>query len=133
MKGVLDRGREELKLFVNSCELALGDSEFNRLELEEIGFQRTGVLPIILNFEKYTASPAQSVLERYDDSWKNIIFVGRIVPNKYQEDIIHAFYTYKRYVNPKSRLFLIGLGGIERYDLMLGEICPSIGSTQTCI
>jgi glycosyltransferase involved in cell wall biosynthesis len=121
MREVLDKGRDELKLFATLCDLALGDSEFNRLELEELGFQDTGVLPIILNFEKYTASPAPYILNRYDNEWKNIIFVGRVVPNKCQEDLVHAFHVYKRYVNPKSRLFIIGLGGIERYDFMLED------------
>ncbi|MBD3309181.1 glycosyltransferase [candidate division KSB3 bacterium] len=121
IRQVLEKGRHELKLFISHCDLALGDSEFNRLELEEMGFQQTGVLPIILNFDKYSLAPDQTVLNRYQDGWRNIIFVGRLVPNKCQEDIIHAFYLYKTYINPKSRLFLIGLGGIERYDLMLEQ------------
>ncbi|PIE33193.1 glycosyltransferase [candidate division KSB3 bacterium] len=127
MHEILEKGRDELKEFIDLCDLALGDSEFNRLELEELGFQNTGVLPIILDFEKYTASPAPHILKRYDDDWKNIIFVGRIVPNKRQEDLIHAFHLYKHYVNPESRLFLIGLGGIERYDFMLEEFARKLG------
>jgi glycosyltransferase involved in cell wall biosynthesis len=126
IREILDQGRDELKLFVNLCDLALGDSEYNRLELEELGFQNTGVLPIILDFDKYTRSPAPHVMSRYRDGYKNIIFVGRIVPNKCQEDIIQAFYMYKTYVNPKSRLFLIGLGGIERYDFMLEEFVKQL-------
>ena len=39
---------------LKGCELALGDSEYNRLELVEAGFEpdRTGVLPIFVNYEK---------------------------------------------------------------------------------
>ena len=121
IRSVLDKGREELRHFVNLCDLAVGDSEFNRLELEELGFPRTGVLPIIVDFEKYDHNPDPATLQRFHDDWTNIIFVGRLAPNKCQEDIIHAFCVYKRYVNPQSRLFLIGLGGIERYDFMLQE------------
>jgi glycosyltransferase involved in cell wall biosynthesis len=121
IREILEKGRDELKLFVDVCDLALGDSEFNRLELEEMGFRPTGVLPIILDFNKYTTSPDPAVMNSYNDGYRNIIFVGRIVPNKCQEDIIQAFYMYKRYINPKSRLFLIGRAGIERYDLMLEE------------
>ncbi len=121
IREILKKGRDELTLFVDACVMALGDSEFNRLELEELGFKHTGVLPIILNFDKYTDAPDQKIINRYRDDSKNIIFVGRIVPNKCQEDIIQAFYMYKRYVNPRSRLFLIGRRGIERYDVMLEE------------
>lgn len=119
IRDVLDRGRNELRHFAALCDFALGDSEFNRQELEAFGFPKTGVLPIILDFEKYNRAPDQNVINRYNDGAKNILFVGRLVPNKCQEDVIQAFYMYKRYIQPKSRLFLIGLGGIERYDLML--------------
>ena len=36
-------GRRELATLVGHVDLALGDSEFNRLELEEMGFAPTGV------------------------------------------------------------------------------------------
>ena len=122
IRDILEQGRAELKHFSNLCDLALGDSEFNRLELEEMGFQPTGVLPIIVNFAKYTQAPDPRILKRYQDGAKNIIFVGRLVPNKCQEDIILAFYYYKTYLNPQARLFLIGMRGIERYDFMLDEL-----------
>jgi L-malate glycosyltransferase len=122
IKDILEQGRDELKHFVNLCDLALGDSEYNRLELEEMGFPHTGVLPIIVNFDKYTTAPTPKILTRYRDGAKNILFVGRIVPNKCQEDLILAFYWYKTYINPQARLFLIGMRGIERYDFMLSEL-----------
>ena len=34
----------------NRCDLALGDSEFNRQDLEALGFRRTGVLPVVPDF-----------------------------------------------------------------------------------
>ena len=38
------RGRRELALYKSRCDLALGDSEYNRQELEALGFSPTGVL-----------------------------------------------------------------------------------------
>ena len=120
---ILQQGRAELRLMANACDLALGDSEFNRQELEEMGFPKTDVLPIILNFDKYTSNPDPRILNRYkDDGYRNILFVGRVIPNKCQEDVLLAFYMYHTYVNPKSRLFLVGTRGIERYDFMLDEM-----------
>lgn len=120
---ILQQGRDELRLMVGACDLALGDSEFNRQELQEMGFPATDVLPIILDFDKYSSNPDQRLLTRYQgDGARNILFVGRIVPNKCQEDILLAFAVYHKYVNPKSRLFLVGMRGIERYDFMLDEI-----------
>ena len=40
-----------------------------------------------------------------------IVFTGRVAPNKKHEDLIATFSYYKKYINPKSRLLLVG-----RYD-----------------
>ncbi len=40
------RGRRELRAYADRCDLALGDSEFNRQDLENLGFPRTAVLPV---------------------------------------------------------------------------------------
>ena len=91
-------------------------------------------MPIILDFEKYSRTAAsKKLLDTYDDDWKNILFVGRIFPNKCQEDVILAFYMYKRYINPQSRLFLVGMPGIERYDFMLEAIFKNINDLEAFI
>ena len=56
-KRVLERGRDELRLFVNDCELALADSEYNRLELDEMGFKNTGRTALRLPRNKKSPSP----------------------------------------------------------------------------
>jgi hypothetical protein len=40
------RGRRELHAYIDRCDLAMGDSEFNRQDLEALGFPRTAVLPV---------------------------------------------------------------------------------------
>src|SRR3954463_9871263 len=47
-------GRRELATLVGHVELALGDSEFNRRELESLGFERTGVFPIAVDTARIT-------------------------------------------------------------------------------
>ena len=113
---LVSQGREQLKEISSDFQLALGDSEFNRAELEMIGFQNTGVLPLCLHGEKYDGAPDRNVLEKYTDGVSNIIFVGRIAPNKKQEDVIKAFYYYKKYYNKSARLIIVGSwNGMERY------------------
>jgi hypothetical protein len=58
LAGLCYHGRRELEAFVPRTELALGDSEFNRSELEEAGFTRTGVLPIVLDLDSYRSCGA---------------------------------------------------------------------------
>ena len=74
------------------------------------------VLPILIPFDDYAKTPSQQVIDRYSDGYTNLIFKGRIAPNKRQEDVIRAFYDYKKFYNPKSRLILVGgHNGMERY------------------
>ncbi|MDP2726841.1 MAG: glycosyltransferase [Dehalococcoidia bacterium] len=104
---VAQRGIDALPRFVPLARLALGDSEFNRQELEGAGFKTTGVMPILVDFQRLDGEPNREILRDYDDDYVNFLFVGRVDPNKRQEDIIKLLYYYRR-CNPKSRLFLVG-------------------------
>ena len=110
-------GRRELQTLVGRVELALGDSDFNRQELEAMGFAATGVLPIAVNTERITAAPRRPALERIlADGLINILFVGRIVPNKRIEDHIRLAEVYKRYVDSYYRFIFVGrTDGVPRY------------------
>jgi glycosyltransferase involved in cell wall biosynthesis len=101
-------GRHEIRLLAECTDLGLADSEFNRLELVQYGYAKTGVLPILLDFSRYALTPAPNVLEQFDDDVVNLLFVGRVTPNKKHEDLLKAFYAYHRFVNPDSRLLLVG-------------------------
>ena len=110
-------GRRELATLVGRVDLALGDSDFNRRELEELGFTPTGVLPIAVNTERITAAPRRPALEKIlADGLINILFVGRIVPNKRIEDHIRLAEVYKRYVDSYYRFVFVGrYDGLPRY------------------
>ncbi|MCD4674943.1 MAG: glycosyltransferase family 4 protein [Desulfobacula sp.] len=113
---LVQRGRRELKEFNTITSLALGDSEYNVKELINLGFTNTGVLPIIIDFDKYALKQTQKIMDKFNDAHPNFLFVGRITPNKKQEDIIKTFYYYKKHINPKARLFLVGsYEGMEKY------------------
>jgi glycosyltransferase involved in cell wall biosynthesis len=101
-------GREELATLAPHCDLGLADSEFNRLELEALGIARTGVLPICLDFARYR-EPASPVLRRLlDDGRVNLLFVGRLAPNKRPEDLIRLASYWRRFIAQDARLLLVG-------------------------
>lgn len=117
-----NEGRNQLKSLANVIDFSMADSDFNRQELEDFGFKNTVTLPIILNFDDYkNVAPSKKILDKYDDSdIVNILFVGRIAPNKKHDDVISAFHAYNKYINPRSRLFLVGSsGGFESYERLL--------------
>ena len=110
-------GRTELATLAGHVDLALGDSEFNRQELASLGFTPTGVLPIAVNTGRLTAAPPRPALERIlSDGLINILFVGRIVPNKKIEDHIRLAELYKRNVDSYYRFIFVGrYDGLPRY------------------
>ena len=106
--------RQELAGLAPAAELALGDSEYNRRELADLGFANTGVLPIAVNIERLTNAAGHPVLEDIlDDGLVNFLFVGRIAPNKKIEDHIRLAEQYKRYVDAYYRFIFVG-----RYDVV---------------
>jgi glycosyltransferase involved in cell wall biosynthesis len=123
------RGRRELTAYVRRCDVALGDSEYNRTELEAVGFASTGVLPVVPDFTHLDVEPDPELAAPFDDEWTNVLFVGRIIPNKKIENVIRAFHAYRTRHNPRSRLLLVGSqGGFERYLAMLHSLIARLGT-----
>ena len=123
------RGRRELTAYVDRCDLALGDSEYNRLELEALGFAATGVLPVVPDFTHLDVVPDRALASGFDDGWTNVMFVGRVIPNKKFEDVIRAFHVYRTRHNPRSRLLLVGsYSGFEKYLELLTALAAKLGT-----
>jgi glycosyltransferase involved in cell wall biosynthesis len=125
------RGRRELRAYADRCDLALGDSEFNRQDLEALGFPRTAVLPVVPDFTHLDREPNWLVARDFDDEWTNVVFVGRLIANKKIEDLIAWFHTYHTIFNPRSRLLLVGAqSGFERYLSSLHQLVARLGASQ---
>ncbi len=119
-------GRESLVLFKDSVDMLLADSAYNGSELEALGYPKSRVLPILVDFDSFDATaPAPPV--RGEEDWVHFLFVGRISPNKRQEDVIRVFGWYHRFINRKSRLLLVGDScGSEAYLQELREVVASL-------
>lgn len=109
--------RTSLSELAGVPHIALGDSEYNRRELVDMGFKETGEMPVLLDFDSYDKDPDPVLVEMFSQKdMINFLFVGRVTPNKCQHDIIRFYGFYKRFVNPRCRLFLVGkFTGFESY------------------
>ncbi len=120
----LARGKRDVARFKH-LPLAWAVSEFNRQELLAAGFAQVRVVPPHISTAGQLLAVAQSdeaqqIVARYADGWVNWLFVGRLAPNKRQDDIIRAFAYYHRVINARSRLFLVGSdGGLPAYRFEL--------------
>jgi L-malate glycosyltransferase len=109
--------RQELATLVGRVDLALGVSDYNRRELEALGFAPTGVLPLAVDLSRITRHVERPALDKIlDDDFVNFLFVGRIAPNKKIEDHIRLAEHYKRYVDAYYRFIFVGkYDAVPRY------------------
>lgn len=123
-----DDGMEALRYLSDKVDYCLAVSEFNKRDLENIGFKcKIDVLPILIPFKDYDRQPDGITIRKYSDDYTNILFTGRIAPNKCQEDVIRSFAFYQKNYNPKSRLFLAGSdSGYENYHKRLESYAQAL-------
>jgi glycosyltransferase involved in cell wall biosynthesis len=101
-------GRDELRSLAPATDVALADSPFNARELVEFGFKEARVFPLYLDFAKYEKPPNAFLHKLLRDDRTNILFVGRVAPNKKIEDLIKVTFYYKKYISPLVRLIVVG-------------------------
>ena len=114
-------GLKQLKALRLVPSLCLAVSAYNKADIEKTGYLcPVRILPIICQFKE------QAAVRKDKGDSVNILFVGRLAPNKKQNDIIEAFYIYHKNINPQSRLILLG-GGEDDYAKALKAYPRSIG------
>lgn len=130
MYSLCQNGMREARFLADKVDFCLADSEFNRRDLISMGYKcPIEVLPILMQKSDYGQPPDAEVIKKYSDGWTNIFFAGRVIPNKKQEDVIAAFGWYKKYVNEKSRLFIVGRHGGEG-DLYYRQLCKFVAENE---
>ncbi|HSP06135.1 MAG TPA: glycosyltransferase [Acidobacteriota bacterium] len=101
-------GRRELESLAPFLDRSAGDSEFNRLELQELHFRNTCVLPIYVKEERYRVQPSPFITGAMNDGCFNFLFVGRVAPNKKLEDVLTLLHFYRRCYSQLSRVIFVG-------------------------
>lgn len=109
---ILEKGRTELKQLAQYFPISVGDSAYNAAELAESGFHEPGVLPIATNPSKWDIPADAELMQQLQDGKANLLFVGRLAPNKRQDQLIEAFAHYLT-MDREARLILIGFGEIN--------------------
>ena len=113
------RGRRQLRKLAKIMDFAWGDSSYNCRELELAGFPREklAVLPILFGKDDGQVGPDPETLRRLTaQRGTRLLFIGRIAPNKKQEDIIKLYYCFLRDVDPDAKLYIVGnWSGFEKY------------------
>ncbi len=125
----LELGRKQLAQLAGSAEVNLADSRYNAGEMTELGYKEVKVLPLVIDFSLLDSRQDNAVIRKYNDGVKNIIFVGRMAPNKKIEDCIKAFSYIQKHVNSNTRFIHIGsYAGTERYYRFTQAFAKEIGT-----
>jgi len=122
------KGRKQLQLFKDKAIASIGVSKLNADELLEIGFNKnsTMVLPLLIDYEKIINHNWNHKL--FDDNTKtyNLLFVGRIAPNKGQYELIKLFYIFQEMYHLPSKLYLVGGTSEDEYEYKLKELITQL-------
>lgn len=122
-------GRQQVRALADRATLGIAVSRYNEAELVEAGFARTTVVPFLLDPNALSVEPDETVSaelrgSRAGSQW---LFVGRLAPNKAQEDVVKAFAAYRRFHDPDARLHLVGGGVDSTYGRSLTSFITALG------
>lgn len=110
-------------------ECAIAFSEYSKQILLKSGWSsnKIHVIPLLVRLDKFTGVPDEQIIKKYSDGNKNILFTGRVIFHKKQEDVIKVFENYVKKYEKDARLFLIGEIGSDIYFYSLKEYCKQLG------
>lgn len=115
MEAVCEEGLKGIRYLADKVDFVIADSEFNKSDLRSYGFTcPIDVLPILIRFEDYDQKPDKKLMRTFPKKQDGgrvshtFLFTGRVAPNKKQEDIMAAFYQYRKLFDKDARLVFAG-------------------------
>jgi glycosyltransferase involved in cell wall biosynthesis len=125
-----DFGRAQVARLADKTVLAIAVSRFNEADLLELGYGATTVVPVLVDLaaldSEVDEDTASRLLDEKASGGADILFVGRIVPNKAQHELVKAFYAYRRLYDPRARLHLVGRSEWEHYDRAVRDLVAKL-------
>ena len=115
-------GREQMARYAEICDHVICDSDFNKSEMEELGYRSTKTIPVL--FDQLRGDPDQSKLSKLKRtrSGTQILFVGRIAPNKAHHDLVAAVKTLREVHGDDAHMHFVGTDGPPSYKKVVENI-----------
>lgn len=98
--------QSELSAFQTQTKLALAFSRFSSQDLAAAGYTNVKTIPILIPTTLQERTPDPDVMTTVQ-THPNLLFVGRIAPNKRCEDAIKILHQYRQ-IEPEAHLYLVG-------------------------
>lgn len=131
--GQLREARRKLGEMARVADAVWACSEFNAAELRGIGIQNIEIFHVPFVPGSLDGPPDAAVARALSGPLTNILFVGRLAPNKRVEDLLTAFAWYNKSLNPFSRLVIAGSEhGVPAYNAMLRLLVLEMDLPNVC-
>ena len=108
-------GFAQLRELARISVAGVADSNHNRLQMLDAGFDSVAVLPVRTDYSEFRSIPRSATPATRD--W---LFVGRLAPNKCQRELVTAFAAYRR-AYPEGHLHLVGDDSLDMYVTSIRE------------
>lgn len=96
-------GRDQTHRYASLTDVAVADSDYNRSELEALGYRRTTTIPVMFEPGRLEhGSPHKK------GNGTRLLFVGRLAPNKAQHELVAALLFLRQTSDPAATLHLVG-------------------------
>ena len=119
-------GREQLSSSAKFFIAAIGDSSYNCKELKYYNYKNVTVLTLLLDLDKQIKFKVnQNIIKKYQEFF-NIIFVGRVVQNKAQHQLLDVAYALKNKGIENFKIHIIGGASEPLYMNYLQEYAKSL-------
>ncbi|MBO0704076.1 MAG: glycosyltransferase family 4 protein [Candidatus Dormibacteraeota bacterium] len=123
----LRQAREEVERVAAQARVAIAASAYNARELYAVGVPEVVVIPPYLTPGRAT-EPQPELLEELRETKRglDLLFVGRLAPNKGHEHLIRLTSVIRSAIEPDVRLFLVGGPGPPAYMRALRRLIDQI-------
>ncbi|SMC76591.1 Glycosyltransferase involved in cell wall bisynthesis [Desulfocicer vacuolatum DSM 3385] len=101
-------GRQQLRTFLPLMDAAIAVSKTNKEELESLGYKNVTQIPLLMDTEILEQRPWDENIVTNNADIFTILFVGRVAPNKCQQDLISIANRLKNCFHRPFQLVMIG-------------------------
>jgi glycosyltransferase involved in cell wall biosynthesis len=121
--------RLQLDFLGERAALGIGVSAFNTAEMVEAGYAQTAVAPYLFNPDNFGTQPDPATLDRLISSKRGaeLLFVGRLAPNKAQHDLVKVLAAYRSVFDGQACLHLVGRPATATYGDSLRRFVATLG------
>ena len=125
-------GRREVERLLPRVVCAIADSQYNALELQEMGYRDVRVVPPVVGVRRLSkVEPRESTMDHLATFEAPILLsVGQLMPHKRPDFLVQMMHVAETYLGIDAYLMLVGHQRLERYTRAIREQVQELNLTR---